>query len=199
VTFSARFDDALAFAACAHRSQVRKGTPDPGVPYIVHPMHVATILRVHGFDEDLCIAGLLHDTVEDCGSDPKEIAAQFGADVADLVCAVSEQKTSATGEKRPWRDRKQDQLDHMQGAGPRVSALKCADALHNAAQTVLDLERAGATVWKRFNAGPADTVWYYRQIVALAGTALGADNSLVRALGDVVDKLEAASSIAGPT
>jgi (p)ppGpp synthase/HD superfamily hydrolase len=194
VTFSARFDDALAFAACAHRSQIRKGTPDPGVPYIIHPMHVATILRVHGFDEDLCIAGLLHDTVEDCGSDPNAIAAQFGADVADLVCAVSEQKTSATGEKRPWRDRKQDQLDHLRHGGPRVAALKCADALHNAAQTVVDLERSGASVWKRFNAGPADTVWYYRQIVALAGTALGADNSLVCALGDVVDKLEAASA-----
>src|SRR5690348_1487275 len=160
-------------------------------------MHVSTILRVHGFDEDLCIAGLLHDTVEDCGSDPAEIAAQFGDGVAELVRAVTEQKTASTGEKRPWRDRKVEQLDHLRDGGPRVAALKCADALHNAAQTVLDLERKGAVVWKRFNAGPADTVWYYRQIVALAGGSLGADNSLVRALGDVVDKLEAASASAG--
>jgi (p)ppGpp synthase/HD superfamily hydrolase len=103
VTYSARFDEALAFAACAHRTQVRKGTPHPGVPYIVHPMHVATLLRVHGFDEDLVIAGLLHDTVEDCDVEVGAIASQFGDAVATLVRAVTEQKTDAGGQRRPCR------------------------------------------------------------------------------------------------
>jgi (p)ppGpp synthase/HD superfamily hydrolase len=197
VSFSVRFDEALAFAACAHRSQVRKGTPDPGVPYIVHPMHVATILRDHGFDEDLCIAGLLHDTVEDCDASPEAIADQFGDGVATLVRAVTEVKTSSSGEKRPWRDRKLEQLDHLKRGGPRVAALKCADALHNAAATALDVERNGSAVWKRFNAGPADTVWYYSQIVALSGDALGAEHSLVRELAGVVDRLAAATAEAG--
>jgi (p)ppGpp synthase/HD superfamily hydrolase len=191
VSFSARFDAALSFAACAHRSQVRKGTPAPGVPYIIHPMHVATILRVHGFDEDLVIAGLLHDTVEDCDVDPAAIAAQFGDGVAELVVAVSEQKTATNGERRPWRERKLEQLAHLRAGGPRVAALKCADALHNAAQTVVDLERDGASVWQRFNATAADTAWYYGQIADLCAGHLGAEHALVVDLRRVVDRLVA--------
>ena len=103
------------------------------VPYIVHPMHVAMILRTHGFDEDLVIAGLLHDTVEDCAIDPAAIEAQFGPGVGALVGAVTEQKTDADGERRPWRDRKLDQLAHLRTGDARIAALKCADALHNAA------------------------------------------------------------------
>jgi (p)ppGpp synthase/HD superfamily hydrolase len=194
MTYSARFDEALAFAACAHRTQVRKGTPDPGVPYIVHPMHVAMILRGHGFDEDLQIAGLLHDTVEDCDVEAGAIADRFGDAVAGLVRAVTEQKTSETGEKRPWRVRKQEQLDHLRRGGDRVAALKCADALHNAAATVTDVERDGAVVWKRFNAGPTDTVWYYRQIVALAGDQLGTEHPLVCELAGIVDRLAAGTT-----
>jgi len=197
VTFSVRFDDALVFAACAHRTQVRKGTPDPGVPYIIHPMHVATILRAHGFDEDLVIAGLLHDTVEDCDVDPGDIARRFGDAVAALVSAVTEQKSDTSGGRRPWRDRKVDQLDHLRRGGPRVAALKCADALHNAASTMMDVERGGAAVWRRFNAGPDDTVWYYRQIVELSGDHLGAEHALVLELARVVDRLETSAAAAG--
>src|SRR6185503_15499580 len=98
--------------------------------------HVATILLAHGFDEDLAIAGLLHDTVEDCDVDGGEIASRFGDGVAGLVHAVTEQKTDDAGAKRPWRDRKLDVLAHLRAGGPRVAALKCADALHNAATTV---------------------------------------------------------------
>lgn len=195
MSFSARFDAALAFAASAHRAQVRKGTPTPGVPYIVHPMHVAMILRTHGFDEDLVIAGLLHDTVEDCAVDPAEIEQQFGPGVGALVAAVTEQKTDGGGERRPWRDRKLDQLGHLRAGGPRVAALKCADALHNAAVTVVDLERDGAVVWTKFNAGPADTVWYYRQIAEICAGHLGAEHSLVQDLARTVDQLAAASEI----
>jgi (p)ppGpp synthase/HD superfamily hydrolase len=194
VVFSARFDEALAFAACAHRAQVRKGTPDPGVPYIVHPVHVATILIAYGFDEDLAIAGLLHDTVEDCAIDGGEIASRFGDAVAGLVHAVTEQKTDGAGTKRPWRDRKLDVLAHLRAGGPRVAALKCADALHNAATTVHELDRNGPGVWGRFNAGPADTVWYYRQIVELSAAQLGADHALVLELARVVEHLAATAT-----
>ena len=53
---------ALEWAARAHRGQVRKGS---SVPYLVHPLNVAKILIHQGCEEDLVIAGLLHDTVED--------------------------------------------------------------------------------------------------------------------------------------
>jgi (p)ppGpp synthase/HD superfamily hydrolase len=189
VGYSSRYDDALVFAACAHRNQVRKGTPDPGVPYIIHPVHVAAILRAHGFDEDIVVAGLLHDTVEDCGVDTGDITARFGQRVTDLVVAVSERKRDDGGQRRPWRDRKLDQLDHLRSGGPSVAALKCADALHNAQATLGDLDRDGPSVWTRFNAGPADTCWYYRQLVVLCGEHLG-DHAIVRELAITVERLE---------
>jgi (p)ppGpp synthase/HD superfamily hydrolase len=184
--FSATFDAALAFAACAHRDQVRKGTGAPGVPYIVHPMHVATILLRHGFDEPMIVAALLHDVVEDCGVPLDDIRDRFGEAVAEMVAAVSELKTDDGGARRPWRVRKEEQLEQLAQADARVAALKCADALHNASCTVVELERDGGVVWTRFNAGPSDTVWYYGEIARLCGARLGDAHPLVTELRETV-------------
>jgi (p)ppGpp synthase/HD superfamily hydrolase len=192
--FSARFDAALSFAAVAHRDQVRKGSDGPGVPYIIHPMHVATILLRHGFDEDVVIAGLLHDTVEDCDVSIATIAQDFGAGVAALVDAVTEKKVDAPGgERRPWRLRKQEQLAQLDGASADVAALKAADALHNASCTVADIERHGSAIWARFNATPGETCWYYGEIARACKRQLGQEHPLVRELESAVARLGAAS------
>jgi len=67
VPLSARFDQALVFAADLHRDQVRKGTP---VPYMAHLLGVASLVLEDGGDEDEAIAALLHDAVEDQGGAP---------------------------------------------------------------------------------------------------------------------------------
>ncbi len=182
--FSSRLDAALAFAARAHRAQVRKGTD---IPYIVHPVQVALILLRHGFDEDLAIAGLLHDTVEDCGTLASDVEAAFGAEVARLVDAVTEQKTEG-GERRAWRVRKEDQLRHLQSGDARVAALKAADALHNAASTVADLRVSGREVWDRFNAPAEQSLWYYGEIARNVAAHLG-DHALALELRAMVDEM----------
>jgi (p)ppGpp synthase/HD superfamily hydrolase len=192
--FSPRLDAALVFAARAHRAQVRKGTD---IPYIIHPVQVSLILLRHGFDEDLAIAGLLHDTVEDTDSTIEDIAATFGAGDAALVAAVTEEKIDDGGERRPWRVRKQEQLDHLAGAGARVAALKAADALHNSASTLADLRRAGPEVWDRFNAPVKDSLWYYGQVAALVARGLG-DHALARELQATVDEMARLSARAAP-
>ena len=57
-----RFDLAFQFASGLHHSQCRKGTP---IPYISHLMAVSALVLEAGGDEDLAIAALLHDAVED--------------------------------------------------------------------------------------------------------------------------------------
>ena len=57
-----RFIDALEFAHKVHRSQLRKETT---IPYVSHLLSVAGLVLESGGDEDLAIAGLLHDAVED--------------------------------------------------------------------------------------------------------------------------------------
>lgn len=182
--FSPRYDVAMALAARAHRNQLRKGTD---IPYIAHPAHVSIILIRHGFGEDLAIAGLLHDVVEDCDVSPTTIAAAFGDEVARLVEAVSETKTS-DGVELPWEQRKKAKLAHLRSAGADVAALKAADAIHNARTIVADILTDGASVWDRFKRGPEPTLWYYREVLAGVQASLG-DHPIVEELAAAVAAL----------
>jgi (p)ppGpp synthase/HD superfamily hydrolase len=182
--FSPRYDAALAMTARAHRDQLRKGTD---LPYIAHPVHVSIILIRHGFGEDLAIAGLLHDVVEDTDTSLTLIAAEFGDDVARLVEAVSETK-SADGAALPWEQRKAEKLAHLQSAGPDVAALKAADAIHNLRSIIADLHSDGSSVWERFKRGPGLTLGYYRAILDPVRVKLGA-HPIVAELEDAVAEL----------
>ena len=73
-------------------------------------MAVALMLDRAGFDEDVVIAGLLHDIVEDTTATFDDVAARFGPAVAETVRHCSEVKLDAQGNKRPWIDRKRDHL-----------------------------------------------------------------------------------------
>ena len=182
--FSARYDAALALAAQAHRQQLRKGTD---IPYLAHPMHVSLILIRHGFGEDLAIAGLLHDVVEDTDVPLERIAADFGDAVARLVAAVSETKT-ADGAERPWEQRKAEKLAHLLEGGPDVAALKAADAIHNARSIAADVRQSGPSVWGRFKRGADQTLWYYREILAGVRAKLG-DHPIALELAAAVEEL----------
>ena len=57
-----RLSSAIRFASYAHQDEFRKGTT---IPYIVHPLDVVSILMKNGASEDLVIAGVLHDVLED--------------------------------------------------------------------------------------------------------------------------------------
>jgi (p)ppGpp synthase/HD superfamily hydrolase len=183
--FSPKYEQALQFAALAHRQQVRKGTD---IPYIVHAVHVSVILLRHGFDEDVVIAGLLHDVIEDCNVSPQQLETLFGAEVARLVEAVSEQKRIGDRE-RSWEERKTEAITHLRSGGPRVAALKAADTLHNIRSIIADLALVGPAVWQRFKRGPEQTLWYYREILSAVAASLG-DHPIVVELARALSDLE---------
>ena len=65
-----KFDTALSLALEAHAGQIRKGTENAlglPLPYITHPVAVATLVQRYGGNEDQVIAALLHDVLEDGG------------------------------------------------------------------------------------------------------------------------------------
>jgi GTP pyrophosphokinase len=72
---------AIHFAEEYHRYQFRKS----GEPYIVHPICVASIVSAYGGDEEMIIAALLHDVIEDTTCELDEIISKFGKPIADLV------------------------------------------------------------------------------------------------------------------
>lgn len=182
--FSARYDAALAFAARSHRAQVRKGSD---IPYIAHPAHVSVLLIRYGFDEDLAIAGLLHDVVEDCDVPIEVISAQFGVQVARLVADVSEQK-QVDGVELPWEQRKAEKMALLRAGDADVAALKAADALHNVRSIIIDQRAVGSAVWSRFKRGPEQVLGYYYEIAAIVRQKLG-EHPLVVELEAAINEL----------
>ncbi|MDH5646396.1 MAG: HD domain-containing protein, partial [Candidatus Heimdallarchaeota archaeon] len=63
---------AFELAKEKHKYQKRRMSDDP---YFVHPLRTAKLLR--DFDDDLIIAGLLHDIVEDTQTSGEEVKAMF--------------------------------------------------------------------------------------------------------------------------
>lgn len=82
---------AFLFAEKLHSGQKRK----TGEEYITHPVEVALTLAEMGFDTNLICAGLLHDTVEDCGYTLEEMSKDFNPLISQIVDAVTEIKLNA--------------------------------------------------------------------------------------------------------
>jgi GTP diphosphokinase / guanosine-3',5'-bis(diphosphate) 3'-diphosphatase len=82
-----------AYAGTAHSKQRRKD--ENGAPYINHPLAVARVLahEVGVTDAITLCAALLHDTIEDTAVTYNDLVARFGADIADVVREVSDDKT----------------------------------------------------------------------------------------------------------
>lgn len=124
----ARIQRAYDLAAATHAHQTRKD----GTPYITHPVAVAGILYMAGGDEDLIVASLLHDTLED-GHDPEsiehEIKRLFGKHVFHMVDALTKDSAITCSDKR-----QSDYVSQLQNAiidDAGVFFIKVADLLHN--------------------------------------------------------------------
>lgn len=163
---SPRFEQALRLAAVGHDGQKRRTS---GVPYMSHVVSVARMLDRAGFDEDVVIAGLLHDLVEDTAFTLEDVRRGFGDHVAGLVAHCSEVKTDHEGRKRPWIDRKRDHLKALEAAPLEARAIVLADKLHNLISIEIDLD-AGRDVWTNFHAGRDQVLWYYEASISVCGT-----------------------------
>jgi guanosine-3',5'-bis(diphosphate) 3'-pyrophosphohydrolase len=116
---------AFDFAARRHVHQRRKG--EAAEPYVNHLAEVAALLAeaTGGDDPVLLIASLLHDTIEDQDVTRDEIAAAFGAAVADLVVEVTDDTSL------PKVERKRRQVEHAPRKTTRAKLLKLADKTSN--------------------------------------------------------------------
>jgi (p)ppGpp synthase/HD superfamily hydrolase len=139
IDFTPRLHRALDLAATAHNGQARK---DPGlaIPYVSHVCGVAFLLAAHGFDEDVVVAGLLHDVLEDSPRYEPELRA-FGDRVYGIVRQVSEVVKNV-----PWVQRKVRYANALRDAWPEAKAVSCADKIHNMQSILLSIER-GQPVW----------------------------------------------------
>ena len=193
--YSDRINHALAFAAKHHDKQVRKGTQ---LPYITHPANVAIILTRYGCDEEVVIAGILHDVIEDCVRDgwtrellEERIGEKFGLPVLETVLSVAERKCDEDGNELDKDEKKTDYLRRLASASDAAWWVCAADKVHNGSSILADLRRTidPATVWARFAVGREGTIRWYRAVhVRLSD--LGFRAAIVDELRDVVEALE---------
>lgn len=116
--------EAAAFAARAHRHQLRK---DGQTPYVSHTFRVCLVVRhIFGFDDPkMLAAALLHDTIEDTSTDCDDIIERFGPDVARWVAALTKDM------RLPNDEREEAYCRVLASADWQVKVCKLADIYDN--------------------------------------------------------------------
>ena len=165
-----RFSSAVDYAR-RHHTEYRKGTE---VPYMAHLLGVASIVMGEAggrtpVTEDMVIAALLHDVVEDHGGMARlhEIEVRFGENVARMVAGLSDTFTDDHDKKEGWEARKRGYLERLRAESDDVLLISAADKLYNAKSNLDDYRVIEDAVWDRFKRGGDKQLWYFRELLAV--------------------------------
>jgi hypothetical protein len=116
----------------------------------------------------------------------RQVRRRFGRRVAHIVEGCTD---AFQVPKPPWRERKQQYLEHLHTSDRDTRLVSVADKLHNARSILTDYREIGEPVWRRFAGGREGTLWYYRAL--LNEFRRGPGNRLVREFERAVPDLEA--------
>lgn len=132
----ANLEDAIRFATEAHAGQWRDG--DFPLPYLTHPLEVLGNLRYLGGieDEDVLVAGVLHDVLEETEVTEHALRDRFGKKVAKIVVAVTRseptsEETQGLSKGEIWALRSERLLDEIRQMPPDAHRIKLADRISN--------------------------------------------------------------------
>jgi (p)ppGpp synthase/HD superfamily hydrolase len=169
---TSRFTQAVDYAREIHIG-TRKGTQ---IPYMAHLLGVTSLVMGEcghvpfAVTEDITIAALLHDAVEDEGGLPRlqEIETKFGKEVANIVKGCTDSFETNSDKKQEWEARKAsyinrlgDEREESEGA----LLVSAADKLYNARAILEDYRKIGAEVWQRFKRGGDQQLWYFSELI----------------------------------
>lgn len=178
-------------ATILHAAQERKVSK---VPYITHPYSVAFLLAHYIDDEDVIIAGLLHDVLEDVpnyGDD--DLRRDFGERVYSIVKEVTEDFSQAEKEDHSlrgagWRVRKEKYLENLSDDSKEALLVATADKIHNLRSILEEYEKHGEGVWDIFRRDPKNMFWFYSESSRIISERL--DHPLVEEMKSVLAELE---------
>ncbi|HUX43152.1 MAG TPA: HD domain-containing protein [Terracidiphilus sp.] len=193
---SSQFTRAVDYARHIHIER-RKGTD---IPYMAHLLGVASLVMGEaghaGFpvSEEMVIAVLLHDAVEDQGGLPrlKDIEQNFGPNVARMVEGLSDSVSEDSSMKKPWSERKHAYIQRLRDEPADVQLISAADKLYNARAILEDYREIGLKVWGRFKRGRDEQLRYLDELLAVyKSTGMG---RIVGELERVVNELRQISA-----
>ena len=157
------FNKALLFALKAHNGVTRKATT---IPFILHPMEVATIVASMTSSQETMAAAMLHDTVEDADISLEDIRETFGDKVALLVASETDKRRDILPEES-WQIRKEESLDLLHYSDSHdVKILWLADKLSNMRSFYRMYVEKGNDMWVDFHQqDPKKQGWYYKKVL----------------------------------
>lgn len=159
-----KISKAIAFSIKTHEVYQKQKRKGKDIPYITHPLTVGLILSRAGADEDIVVAGILHDTIEDSVAENKVsqemLEKQFGKEVAGLVQSVSE-----TNKGLSWEERKHHAIEDVKFFSLNSILVKSADIISNATELIEDYEQDKDAVFQRFNASKEKILLHYLRII----------------------------------
>lgn len=186
--YTQRIEEAIKLAIETHEIDQKQKRKGKDISYITHPMTVGVILSLAKASEDVVIAGILHDTIEDSIEDKKVtekiISDKFGDNVAKLVLSVTEQDKEAT-----WEERKALTLKNIETFSLDSLLLKSADLTSNASEIISDYNKDGDKMFERFHASKEKTLDSYIKAME-AILKRWPENPLANNLKDLVKKLK---------
>ena len=180
-------DEAIIYATNAHAGVNRKGK---GIPYIIHPLEVMTIVASVTDNQDVLAAAVLHDTMEDAGVKKDTLQLLFGERVANLVASESENKREKLAAESTWKTRKEETLERLQKDKDRDVKLIClGDKLANMREISRDYAVLKDRLWERFNQkDKSQHCWYYSSIYTILKSKLG-NISPIREYGSLLKEV----------
>lgn len=167
-----RFTQAVEYARQVHTGW-RKGTQ---VPYMAHLLGVAALVMGESghvpftVTEEMVIAALLHDAVEDEGGLPRlqDIEAKFGKEAANIVKGCTDSFEADNDKKQDWQLRKASYIKRLREEREECEGtllVSAADKLYNARAILEDYRQVGVDVWKRFKRGRDQQLWYFNELI----------------------------------
>lgn len=187
-----KIEKAIVRATVLHQSQKRKVS---GVPYIVHPYSVAFLLAHYTDDEDVIIAGLLHDTLEDIPEYTEEmLREEFGERACAIVKEVTEDFTQAEKEDHSirgnnWRARKEKYLANLSNDSKEALLVATADKIHNMRSALDEYRIHGDSVWEKFKRNADNLIWFYTEAAKVINEHL--EHPLVEEMNRLLLELQA--------
>lgn len=181
--YSYRIEQAIRAAAILHDGQVRKGRVP--FPYLTHLTSVMLMVSDYTDEEDVIIAALLHDTLEDTDYTEKELRADFGNEVTEYVLHVSE-KTGEEVTQADWKERKDRYIKLLEKAPVGSLIVSAADKIHNMRTVIEEYFNDHARFVRDFGGSLEERLRMYQEISNILNRRL--ENDIVSEFNHVFDE-----------
>lgn len=182
--YTDRLENAIRFAARKHHGQMRKDS-EP-LPYLTHLIAAAILVSEVTDDEDVVIATLLHDTLEDTETSERELKDVFGERVLKFVKAVTLEREK-DGKMLSWKEQRELGFENLQRNQNEALFVALADKVHNGVSRVLSARNGDHALMEKFAMRRADYIDHNERLLSLARERIG-ENILTSRLQEIIDQ-----------